>query len=138
MVVEWKLPRCSSVMSSGSDGLELGSRSLTCPNCRARYPDEGGFFDLHNTALRGEPTAATQEQRLMESELVARLYDRTFRPAFVRLLGGKGASKNAGGIAGEAFIYKNTLGVEDPRRAVARPFLRHRHAHSRPGGRGTR
>ena len=68
---------------------------------------------MHDTKKKGEPTPATTEQRLMESELVARLYDRTFRPTFVRLLGGRGASKNAGGVSGEFFIYKNALGTDD-------------------------
>jgi len=100
-------------LECGGAGLEQGSRSLTCPSCRARYPEDSGHYDLLDIKNRGEPTPATAEQRLMESELVARLYDRTFRPAFVRLLGGRGAAKNAGGLAGEFFIYKNALGIED-------------------------
>lgn len=96
-------PSCSEV------GLERSGRALGCPNCSARYPDERGFFDLFS----GDSHAITTEQRLMESELVARVYDRVFRPAYVRLLGGGGAGKNAGGFKGELFIYKNALATED-------------------------
>jgi SAM-dependent methyltransferase len=99
-------PGCDNV------GLERGSRALSCPSCSSRYPDQGNYFDLFDAA-HGEPTAATAEQRLMESELVARLYDRLFRPAFVRLLGGSGAGHNAGGFEGELFIYKNALATDD-------------------------
>lgn len=99
--------------SCAHEGLDRGSRALTCAACKSRYPDEDGFFDLIDAASKGEPTATTTEQRLMESELVARIYDRTFRPAFVRVLGGRGAASRAGGFQGEVFIYKNALATED-------------------------
>lgn len=96
----------------GAPGLEKSSRALRCSRCQRRYPLEEGYFDLFD-APHGELTAASAEQRLMESELVARLYDRVFRPAFVRLLGGRGASQGAGGFQGELFIYKAALATED-------------------------
>ena len=64
---------------------------LACPRCRtaAPFPDlrrprctacglepaptEGGFLDLIDVAVGGEPTAHNTEQRLMESDLVARV-----------------------------------------------------------------
>jgi SAM-dependent methyltransferase len=61
----------------------------------------------------GEAPAATTEQRLMESELVARLYDRFWRPTFVRLFAGKGAGASVGGLSGELFIHKHGLGLDD-------------------------
>jgi SAM-dependent methyltransferase len=60
-----------------------------------------------------ERAASTAEQRLMQSQLVARLYDRTWRPAFVRLLAGKGASAELGGVGGEMFIHKHSLAIEE-------------------------
>ena len=82
--------------SCGNDGLEPGSRALTCPACKQRFA-RNGYVDLFDTATKGEPTPATTEQRLMESELVARLYERVWRPNFVRLmaeLSGLGAHAN--------------------------------------------
>ena len=64
-------------------------------------------------AAHAEPLSVTPEQRLMESELVARLYDRVWRPTFVRVLAGRGAGASVGGIAGELFIHKHGLGLED-------------------------
>jgi ubiquinone/menaquinone biosynthesis C-methylase UbiE len=49
----------------------------------------------------------------MESELVARLYERFWRPAFVRTLAGSGARALTGGFTGEFFIHKNALAMED-------------------------
>ena len=102
---------------------------LTCPRCRgtsftAEQPactacglnvakTDRGYYDLIDSARLGEPTAATAEQRLMESELVARVYDRLWRPAFVRVLAGKGAGARVGGISGEMFIHKHSLGLDD-------------------------
>jgi SAM-dependent methyltransferase len=96
-------PSCAEV------GLERAGKALSCPSCSERYPDQRGFVDL----FAGDSYAITAEQRLMESELVARIYDRVFRPAYVRLLGGRGASQGAGGFQGELFIYKNALATED-------------------------
>ena len=86
---------------------------LSCPRCRADVP----FKDLRTPRCRacglepvasanlldlidntaGEAPTVTTEQRLMESELVARMYDRFWRPTFVRLLAGKGAGASVGG-----------------------------------------
>ncbi len=49
----------------------------------------------------------------MESELVARIYERMWRPTFVRLMAGKGAAAIAGGFAGEFFIHKNALSMDE-------------------------
>lgn len=49
----------------------------------------------------------------MESELVANLYERFWRPGFVRVMAGKGAAAGTGGFAGEFFIHKNCLAMED-------------------------
>ena len=103
---------------------------LQCPRCRAAAP----FADLRtprcsacglepaNTAPNildlidvsiGEPPTTSTEQRLMESDLVARIYDRFWRPAFVRLLAGRGAGASVGGLAGELFIHKHGLSLDD-------------------------
>src|SRR5258706_5546545 len=71
-----------------------------------------GVIDLIDVAV-GEPTVTTTEQRLMESELVARLYERFWRPAFVRMLAGKGAGAAVGGLSGELFIHKHGLSLDD-------------------------
>jgi ubiquinone/menaquinone biosynthesis C-methylase UbiE len=70
-------------------------------------------LDLIDTQHAGEPTVANAEQRLMESALVARLYDRVWRPTFVRLFGGKGAGGAVGGLTGELFIHKHSLALDD-------------------------
>jgi SAM-dependent methyltransferase len=103
---------------------------LACPRCHAGAP----FQDLRRPRCRAcgfepatvghrvldliattgaEPLTFTAEQRLMDSELVARLYDRLWRPTFVRLLAGKGAGAAVGGLAGELFIHKHSLGLDD-------------------------
>jgi SAM-dependent methyltransferase len=103
---------------------------LQCPRCRAAAP----FATLRNARCKtcgleptnttvhvldlvdvsvGEPPTTTTEQRLMESDLVARVYDRFWRPAFVRLLAGKGAGASVGGLSGELFIHKHGLSLDD-------------------------
>lgn len=72
-----------------------------------------GVLDLIDVAVGGEPIAPSTEQRLMESELVARVYDRFWRPAFVRLLAGKGAAGAVGGLSGELFIHKHSLALDE-------------------------
>ncbi|MGE5181081.1 MAG: class I SAM-dependent methyltransferase [Acidobacteriota bacterium] len=104
---------------------------LACPRCRTAAPFVDlrtprcsacglepaptihGVLDLIDVAGAGEPTAASTEQRLMESDLVARLYDRVWRPTFVRLLAGRGAGAAVGGIPGELFIHKHSLSLDD-------------------------
>jgi len=70
-------------------------------------------LDLIDVAIGGEPMASTTEQRLMESDLVARVYDRFWRPTFVRMFGGKGAGGAVGGLSGELFIHKHSLSLDD-------------------------
>lgn len=104
---------------------------LQCPRCRTAepFPDlrhprchacglephghTPGVLDLIDVAVSGEPTAPSTEQRLMESDLVARVYDRLWRPTFVRVLAGRGAGAAVGGIAGELFIHKHCLSLDD-------------------------
>jgi SAM-dependent methyltransferase len=103
---------------------------LACPRCRAEAPfktlrnprcttcglepaaSHSSVLDLIDVSA-GEPTAASAEQRLMESELVARIYDRFWRPAYVRLLAGAGAGAAVGGLSGELFIHKHSLSLDD-------------------------
>jgi SAM-dependent methyltransferase/uncharacterized protein YbaR (Trm112 family) len=92
-----------------------GSRSLECTECGHEYPVGHGVLDLLDVAGRGEPTAVTAEQRFMESELVARLYERFWRPTFVRVMAGGGPGTRMGGFAGELFIHKNSLAMEERR-----------------------
>ncbi|HLU68083.1 MAG TPA: class I SAM-dependent methyltransferase [Kofleriaceae bacterium] len=86
---------------------------VRCRACGVVHPDRGGYLDMLASSALGEPTPSTPEQRLMESELVARLYERFWRPAFVRLLAGRGAGGATGGFAGEFFIHKNALGMDE-------------------------
>lgn len=103
---------------------------LVCPRCRTAAPfahlrhprchacgleptERSGVLDLIDVAIGGEPTASSTEQRLMESDLVARVYERLWRPTFVRLLAGKGAGAAVGGISGELFIHKHSLSLDD-------------------------
>lgn len=86
-------------------------RAPHCDRCGVTITVANGVLDVIQAAA--EPTAASAEQRLMHSQLVARLYDRTWRPAFVRLLAGKGASAELGGVGGEMFIHKHSLAIEE-------------------------
>lgn len=102
------LLRCSACQAGP---LEASSTHLLCRACGAEF-QSGSYVDLLNPHL-GEPVATTKEQRLMESALVANLYERFWRPAFVRAIAGSGAGARAGGFPGELFIHKNALGMED-------------------------
>ena len=104
-----KLLRCSHC---GESKVAYASSRLHCEACGAMFDDGGGYFDFVDESA-GSPTAATLEQRLMESELIARLYDRVWRPTFVRVFAGRGASKAAGGFTGEFFIHKHALAVDE-------------------------
>ncbi len=87
---------------------------LVCHRCDHRYPkSDQGYYDLLQTGVAGEPAPSTPAQRLMESELIARIYERFWRPTMVRLMAGKGAAGAAGGFSGEFFIHKNALGMDD-------------------------
>ncbi len=101
-----KCPTCSQPSFAARRG------QLACTSCGAAYEVSEGVADLLDVS-HGEPTAATAEQRLMESELVARAYERLWRPSFVRLMAGSGAAGSTGGFAGEFFIHKNSLGMDD-------------------------
>ena len=103
------LVRCPSC---GGRALEPRGRALGCPSCHHLFSTEHGYTDLLDVS-RGEPTPSSPEQRLMESELVARLYERFWRPTFVRVIAGRGASARTGGFPGEFFIHKNALAMED-------------------------
>ena len=103
---------------------------LRCPRCKATatFTDHraprcgrcglelhtlaGGVIDLLDVETTGEPTPTTTEQRLMESALVARIYDRVWRPTFVRVLAGKGPHATVG-TAGELYIHKQSLSLDD-------------------------
>ncbi|MEO7092930.1 MAG: class I SAM-dependent methyltransferase, partial [Polyangiales bacterium] len=103
---------------------------LLCPRCRTAGPfrdtraprctkcgmEPGwaatGVIDMIDSSA-GEPIVGTTEQRLMESDLIARIYDRFWRPTFVRLLAGKGAGASVGGLSGELFIHKHGLALDD-------------------------
>jgi SAM-dependent methyltransferase len=101
-------PRCNAARSLD------GVRALTCRECGLEVErNPAGFVDLLDVATRGEPTATTREQRLMESPVVARIYERAWRPAFVRLMAGRGAGASVGGFPGEIYIHKNSLSVDD-------------------------
>ena len=88
-------------------------RNPRCSACGLEPQGPRGFLDLIDVAVGGEPTAPSTEQRLMESDLVARVYDRVWRPSFVRLLAGKGAGAAVGGLSGELFIHKHSLSLDD-------------------------
>jgi len=102
-----KCPGCGRV------GLEATSRTVRCSGCDRDFDRVSDYVNLLDLDQRGEPPAFSAEQRLMESELVARVYERFWRPTFVRLMAGSGASASTGGFAGELFIHKNCLSMEE-------------------------
>ena len=97
---------CPSCQRAGS--FTLG-RTVRCP-CGVAVDASAGYLDL--LATGAEPTATSSEQRLMESPVVARLYERVWRPTFVRVLAGRGAGASVGGFAGELFIHKGALALD--------------------------
>lgn len=96
-----------------TEGMQGHGRAAVCGRCAGRYNANGDFLDLLDVRTSGEPTAATPEQRLMESELVARVYERVWRPTFVRVIAGSGAGGAIGGFPGEFFIHKNCLAMDE-------------------------
>lgn len=100
-------PRCRTA----SPFAEL--RHPRCKSCGLEPQTTAEVIDLIDVAIGGEPTAASTEQRLMESDLIARVYDRLWRPTFVRLLAGRGAGAAVGGLSGELFIHKHSLGLDE-------------------------
>lgn len=101
----FRCPGCRAV------DLTLQSRQMTCENCSRSISGRAGYYDFLESPL-DQRAASTAEQRLMESELVARVYERFWRPAFVRVMAGPGAHGTTGGFAGEFFIHKNSLGMD--------------------------
>jgi len=104
-----KCPRC------GAGGSFTGSRALVCGACDLEvrvHNGAAGPLDLLDPESRDAPVT-TKEQRLMESMVVARLYERLWRPLFVRLFAGEGAGASVGGFAGEMFVHKHTLGLDE-------------------------
>jgi SAM-dependent methyltransferase len=102
-----RCPSCDRDQMTGAAG------RVECAGCGSEFPTAGGFIDLLDVQRRGTPTPSTAEQRLMESELVARIYERFWRPTFVRVIAGSGAGAVTGGFPGELFIHKNALAMED-------------------------
>jgi SAM-dependent methyltransferase len=103
-----KCPRC------GAGGSFEGSRALACKRCGLEVRSlGGGALDLLDQEERGEVQVTTTEQRFMESMVVARIYERLWRPAFVRMFAGSGAGAAVGGFAGEMFVHKHTLGLDE-------------------------
>jgi SAM-dependent methyltransferase len=101
-------PRCRSAGSFSN------VRAPRCATCGLEASTTiAGVLDLIDVAASGEPTVASTEQRLMESDLVARIYDRFWRPTFVRMFAGKGAGAAVGGLSGELFIHKHSLALDD-------------------------
>jgi SAM-dependent methyltransferase len=98
--------------SCGTDGGIRAERTLRCSNCEVELTPREGFVDLLD-ASRGAPIATTPEQKFMESALVARLYERVWRPTFVRVLAGRGAGGGIGGFVGELFVHKHSLGLDE-------------------------
>jgi SAM-dependent methyltransferase len=99
-------PRCHT------DAPFNGLRTPRCRSCGLEPSLAHGVLELIDGRADEAPTVTT-EQRLMESELVARLYDRFWRPGFVRLFAGRGAGAAVGGLSGELFIHKHGLALED-------------------------
>jgi ubiquinone/menaquinone biosynthesis C-methylase UbiE/uncharacterized protein YbaR (Trm112 family) len=72
-------PMCHGPLSSAEDG------ALACAACGARYPVTDGLVDL----VPPKPAQAeTPNIRVMESSLLARVYERAWRPVLTRLLTG--------------------------------------------------
>jgi SAM-dependent methyltransferase len=102
-----RCPRCKAIASF------TDNRAPRCERCGLDlHRTTGGVLDLLDVAITGEPTPPSTEQRFMESALVARIYDRVWRPTFVRMLAGKGPGA-AIGTAGELFIHKQSLSLDD-------------------------
>jgi len=110
-----KCPECSAV---GFDR-PTNPRRLICEACGREYESSEGYLDLLDPAEHRDLAAMSPEQRLMESELIANVYERIWRPTFVRIMAGSGASGGAGGFPGELFIHKNCLSMEH----LAGPWL---------------
>ena len=104
----FRCPQCHG------SSLALQSKQMICLDneCGHCCPGRQGYYDFLTESL-DRRVASTAEQRLMESELVARAYERFWRPAFVRVMAGKGADALTGGFSGEFFIHKNSLNMDE-------------------------
>jgi SAM-dependent methyltransferase len=101
-----RCPRCRAVASFDRP------RTPTCGSCNLEiHRAPTGYLELLDVAI-GEPTPITTEQRLMESALFARVYERFWRPAFVRVMAGKGTGATIN-TAGELYIHKQSLSLDD-------------------------
>jgi hypothetical protein len=118
-------PRCQRA------GGMSGTKALRC-SCGFALEPTDGYVDLLGATGQGEPTQTTSEQRLMESPVVARLYERVWRPTFVRVLAGRGAGAAVGGTSGEFFIHKGALAL-DGAAAAARSVVWPGAVHPGPG-----
>ncbi len=84
-----ELYRCPAC---GNDGLDMDARSrygtdvitglLSCPKCGAVYRIENGIADFLSDEPDQTPTLA---QRYMENPLVAKIYERYWRPTLVKI-----------------------------------------------------
>jgi len=82
-------------------------------DCRPMQPDRHDG-DKHDAPREGGDDAGLLAAHAAgDPHAFARLYDRFWRPTFVRLLAGKGAGAAVGGLSGELFIHKLGLGLED-------------------------
>ncbi len=100
-------PGCQAV------GTFVSKRTMQCAACAIVLDTSHGFVDLLTASGRGDHPPNSSEQRFMESAVVARLYERVWRPGFVRVLAGRGAGAAVGGFAGELFIHKSALSLDD-------------------------
>lgn len=97
-----------------TDPVAAHKRFIVCQHCGAEFPLlRGGYIEMLDPVTGDEPVPATPAQKLMESELIARVYDRVWRPTFVRIMAGRRAGEMAGGFSGEFFIHKNSLGMDE-------------------------
>ncbi len=92
--------------------LSVQSRQMICGACGYSCSGRQGYYDFIDQNMNRR-VASTTEQRFMESELIARIYERVWRPNFVRLMAGKGAEALTGGFSGEFFIHKNSLSMDE-------------------------
>jgi SAM-dependent methyltransferase len=109
-------PAVLPILSCPRCHVDAPFKDLRAPRCRACGLEPAssvpGVVDLIDHTA-GEAPTVTTEQRLMESQLIARIYDRFWRPMFVRMLAGRGAGASVGGLSGELFIHKHGLGLDD-------------------------
>ncbi len=84
-------------------------RTCECMECGVRF-DCGDFIDMLDATTTPEPT--TMDQRIAESTLYARLYEKWWRPWFVRFTSGNDSNLLTGGFGSEYFVHKQSLGLD--------------------------